>query len=55
VLLITAVADFVQLVADQGEGYWVEQIQLVTPAHVNKRGLWLMEPLIEVSVVRDSP
>lgn len=52
-LLITAVTDLAQLVADQGERYWMEQVQLVTPDHVNKRGLWLMEPLIEVSVARD--
>lgn len=51
--LITTLSDLEQLVAAQGKRYWLEQVQLVTPGHLNHLGRWMMEPLIEVSVVRD--
>ncbi len=52
-LMITTVSDLEQMVAEQGQHFWLEQVQLVTPGQVNKQGRWLMEPLIEVSVAQD--
>lgn len=51
--LITTLPDLEQLISAQGKRYWLEQVQLVTPDHLNHLGRWMMEPLIEVSVARD--
>ncbi|HIE3847294.1 TPA: hypothetical protein ACXNGQ_004540 [Pseudomonas aeruginosa] len=34
-----------QFIDAQSERVWVEEVQLVTPPHVNKQSTWLMEPL----------
>lgn len=41
-----------QILAAQTRHVWLEQAQLVTPHHVNKRGRWMMEPLQEVYSVQ---
>lgn len=42
-----------QIVEAKSDHAWIEQAQLVTPAHINKTGRWMMEPLLEVSVIRN--
>lgn len=51
--MIASASDLAELINDQGKRYWVEQVNFVTPGHVNKQGRWLMEPLVEMSVARD--
>ena len=34
-----------QIVGAKSDHAWIEQAQLVTPAHINKTGRWMMEPL----------
>ncbi|WP_455828306.1 hypothetical protein [Pseudomonas capeferrum] len=34
-----------QFIDAQSDRVWVEEVQLVTPPHVNKQSTWLMEPL----------
>jgi len=40
-----------QIVGAKSDHAWIEQAQLVTPAHINKMGRWMMEPLQEVSAI----
>jgi len=40
-----------QIVGAKSDHAWIEQAQLVTPAHINKMGRWMMEPLLEVSAI----
>lgn len=42
-----------QIVGAKSDHAWIEQAQLVTPAHINKTGRWMMEPLLEVSAIRN--
>lgn len=42
-----------QIVGAKSDHAWIEQAQLVTPAHINKTGRWMMEPLLEVSAMRN--
>ncbi|HGJ7737430.1 TPA: hypothetical protein ACJXY4_005388 [Pseudomonas aeruginosa] len=42
-----------QIVGAKSDRAWIEQAQLVTPAHINKAGRWMMEPLLEVSAIRN--
>ena len=42
-----------QIVGAKNDHAWIEQAQLVTPAHINKTGRWMMEPLLEVSAIRN--
>ncbi|UNM22852.1 hypothetical protein K0P33_16055 [Pseudomonas sp. ArH3a] len=40
-----------QYVDYQSTRTWIEQVQLVTPPHMNGQTRWLMEPLQQVSLV----
>lgn len=42
-----------QFIDAQSDRVWVEQVQLVTPPHVNGQSAWLMEPLVKVAIVAD--
>ena len=42
-----------QIVAAKSDHAWIEQAQLATPAHINKMGRWIMEPLLKVSAIRN--
>lgn len=42
-----------QVLAAQTNYVWLEQALLVTPDYMNQKGRWLMEPLLEVSSIRD--
>lgn len=42
-----------QLVDAQSNRVWVEQVQLVTPPHVNRQSTWLMEPLTMAGIAAD--
>ncbi|UUJ40908.1 hypothetical protein L1A22_00885 [Pseudomonas extremaustralis] len=42
-----------QFIDAQSNRVWVEQVQLVTPPHVNGQPIWLMEPLVKVAIVAD--
>ncbi|BGE66909.1 TPA: hypothetical protein MXV65_002437 [Pseudomonas aeruginosa] len=54
-LMLHHAHDLKKIIDDQSNLAWVEQVQLVTPAHVNGQPRWLMEPLEEVCIVRDGP
>lgn len=54
-LMLHHAHDLRKIIADQSNLAWIEQAQLVTPAHINGHPRWLMEPLKEVCVVRDGP
>jgi hypothetical protein len=42
-----------QFIDAQSNRVWVEQVQLVTPPHMNGQSIWLMEPLTMAGVVMD--
>lgn len=52
-LMVPTLPLFEQIVGAQSDHAWIEQAQLVTPAHINKTGRWMMEPLLEVSAIRN--
>ncbi|MCJ0976000.1 hypothetical protein KXR63_15285 [Stutzerimonas chloritidismutans] len=54
-LMVNHAHDLKKIIDDQSNLAWAEEVQLVTPAHVNGHSRWLMEPLKEVCVVRDGP
>jgi hypothetical protein len=43
-----------QIIAAQTDHAWLEQAYLVNPGHMNKAGRWMMEPLLEISSIRDA-
>lgn len=43
-----------QIMAAKTDHAWLEQAQLVTPHHMNRMGRWMMEPLLEVSSIRNA-
>ena len=53
-LMVPTIPLLEQAMAAQTEQTWFEQAQLVTPDHMNKNGRWMMEPLLEVSSIRDN-
>ncbi|AKF99465.1 hypothetical protein AAER22_18665 [Pseudomonas aeruginosa] len=52
-LLLQHAHDLASIIESQSKHAWVEQVQIVTPAHLNGHSRWLMEPLKEVCVVKD--
>lgn len=42
-----------QFIDAQSDRVWVEEVQLVTPPHVNKQSSWLMEPLTMAGIATD--
>lgn len=52
-LMVPTLPFLEQIVAAKSDHAWIEQAQLVTPAHINKTGRWMMEPLLEVSAIRN--
>lgn len=52
-LLLQYAHDLAWIIENQSKHAWVEQVQIVTPAHLNGHSKWLMEPLQEVCVVQD--
>ncbi len=52
-LMVPSTPLFEQIMAAKTDHAWLEQAQLVTPAHMNKTGRWIMEPLLEVSAIRN--
>lgn len=45
--------DLEHLVSQQTPQAWIQQVQIVTPAHLNGQGGWAMEPLLEVCLMQD--
>lgn len=45
--------DLEHLVSQQTPEAWIEQVQIVTPAHLNGNAGWAMEPLREVCLMQD--
>ncbi|AYW41105.1 hypothetical protein ACIGKL_16340 [Pseudomonas sp. NPDC077186] len=54
-LMLHHAHDLKKIIDDQSNLAWAEEVQLVTPAHVNGHSTWLMEPLKEICIVRDGP
>ncbi|OAE12363.1 hypothetical protein AZH11_12905 [Pseudomonas simiae] len=52
-LMMYHVHELKQFIDAQSNCAWVEQVQLVTPPHMNGHLSWLMEPLIEAGLVED--
>ncbi|WJM95276.1 hypothetical protein QEP73_17040 [Pseudomonas defluvii] len=53
-LMIQHAQDIAVMVRSEAPYWRLEQIQIVTPAHMNGVGRWLMEPLQRITMV-DSP
>ncbi len=53
-LLLQHLHDLESVIKSQSKRAWVEQVQIVTPAHLNGQARWLMEPLEEVRLVQDN-
>lgn len=53
-LLLQQFHDLESVIESQSKRAWVEQVQIVTPAHLNGQARWLMEPLEEVRLVQDN-
>lgn len=52
-LLVSQIEDLVELLAEQGDQFWLEQVLLVSPDHLNHQGRWAMELLSELCLSRD--
>jgi hypothetical protein len=52
-LLVQSTHHLENVVNAQMVNAWIEQVQVVVPAHLNKKKRWVMEPLLEVSCVFD--
>ncbi|MNO76975.1 hypothetical protein D3C76_680670 [compost metagenome] len=52
-LLLQHAHDLETIIQSQSKHAWVEQVQIVTPAHLNGHARWLMEPLKEVCLMQD--
>lgn len=53
-MLVPSTGLLVELTTVQSDDLWIEQVQLVTPDHINKTGRWKMEPLLELHLIRDT-
>ncbi|MDH1684904.1 hypothetical protein N5E30_25550, partial [Pseudomonas chengduensis] len=53
-LMVPSVPLLEQIIAAQTDHAWLEQAYLVNPGHMNKADRWMMEPLLEVSSIRDA-
>ncbi|RPM29675.1 hypothetical protein [Pseudomonas aeruginosa] len=53
-LLLQHSHDLETIIRSQSKHAWVEQVQIVTPGHLNQQARWLMEPLQEVCLMQDS-
>ena len=53
-LLLQHIHDLESVIKSQSKCAWIEQVQIVTPAHLNGQARWLMEPLKEVHLVQDN-
>jgi hypothetical protein len=53
-LMVPSVPLLEQVIAAQSDHVWLERALLVTPEHMNKVDRWMMEPLLEVSSIRDA-
>ncbi|QXH43840.1 hypothetical protein KSS89_24470 [Pseudomonas sessilinigenes] len=52
-LMMYHVHELKQFIDAQSNRMWVEQVQLVTPPHMNGQSIWLMEPLTMAGIVMD--
>lgn len=52
-LMMYHVHELKQFIDAQSNRVWVEQVQLVTPPHMNGRSTWIMEPLSMAGIVFD--
>lgn len=52
-LMIYHAHELKQFVDEQSDQTWLEQVQLVTPPHMNGQSGWLMEPLTMAGIVVD--
>lgn len=53
-LLLQHSHDLETIIRSQSKHAWVEQVQIVTPGHINQQARWLMEPLQEVCLMQDN-
>ncbi|WP_426178745.1 hypothetical protein [Pseudomonas sp. TWRC1-2] len=54
-LLIDDINEFKALVSEPTTSSWIRDIYLVTPAAVNKAGVWMIDLLLEMKEVTPSP
>ena len=50
-LLIYTVPDLLDLAASESQGWLIQQVQLVSPGHMNGMGKWTMEELREIEAI----
>lgn len=53
-ILVWSVKVLEEILEEQDESNYVEGVQLVTPAHMNGSGGWLMEDVIEIGAARQN-
>lgn len=53
-LMIATVPQFEQLLQQRSSQLWLEDVQLVSPGHLNGKGEWMLERLLEVYVAIDN-
>jgi len=53
-LMVPSVPLLEQIIAAQTDHAWLEHAYLVNPGHMNNAGRWMMEPLLEISSIRDA-
>ena len=53
ILMIHHAEDLKAIIDEQSSRAWLEQVQVVTPPHINGQSHWLMEPLEAIHVIDD--
>lgn len=53
-LMVQHAKDLGEIVKCETPSWWLEQVQLVSPPHMNGKGQWLMEPLHKITI-HESP
>lgn len=51
-LMLPHAQDLKRVICEQSRVQWVDQVQLLTPPHINGGSSWVMEPLEELSLLR---
>lgn len=53
IMMIHHAEDLKAIIDEQSPLAWLEQVQVVTPPHINGQSRWLMEPLEAIHVIDD--
>ncbi|MDP5764872.1 hypothetical protein [Pseudomonas aeruginosa] len=53
IMMINHAEDLKAIIDEQSPLAWLEQVQVVTPPHINGQSRWLMEPLEAIHIIDD--